>query len=104
MVRVGGAPTGTVFNGGSGFVVSHGGSAGASLFLFDTEAGTIRGWNPGVPGPGTSTRAFTVVNRHGQDAIFKGLAIASTSAGDMLYAADFHNARVTSSTRPSIRC
>ena len=94
VVRVGGAPTGTVFNGGPGFVVSNGGSSGPSLFLFDTEAGTIRGWNPGVPGPGTSTRAFTVVNRHGQDAIFKGLAIASTSAGDMLYAADFHNARV----------
>jgi uncharacterized protein (TIGR03118 family) len=94
VVRVGGGPTGTVFNGGSGFVVHNGGSSGPSLFLFDTEAGTIRGWNPGVPGPGTSTRAFTVVNRHGKGAIYKGLAIASTPAGEMLYATDFHNARV----------
>lgn len=94
VVRVGGAPTGTVFNGGSGFVVQNGGSSGPSIFLFDTEAGTIRGWNPGVPGPGVSTRAFTVVNRHGKGAIYKGLAIASTPAGDMLYATDFHNDRV----------
>ncbi len=94
VVRVGGAPTGTVFNGGSGFVVRRAGSAGPSLFLFATEVGTIRGWNPGVPGPGVSTRAFVVVNRHGRDAIFKGLAIASTPGGDMLYATDFHNGRV----------
>ncbi len=92
VVRAGGAPTGTVFNGGPGFVVRKGGSSGPSLFLFDTEAGTIRGWNPTVPGPGTSTRAFTVVNEHGKGAIFKGLAISPT--GDLLYATDFHNGRV----------
>jgi uncharacterized protein (TIGR03118 family) len=94
VVKVGGGPTGTVFNGGQGFVVSHGGDAGPSLFLFATEAGTIRGWNPGVPLPSPSTKAFTVVPASSRGPIYKGLAIASTTKGDVLYAADFHNAAV----------
>jgi len=94
-VDVAGGPTGLVFNGGSNFVVSDGnGASGASLFLFATEAGTIRGWNPGVPMPSPSTQTFVVADRSSADANYKGLAIASTSGGDMLYATDFHNARV----------
>jgi uncharacterized protein (TIGR03118 family) len=95
VVSVTGAPTGAVFNGGSGFVVSHEGQSGPSLFLFANESGRIRGWNPSV-GTTTppSTRTFTVVNRSGKGAIFKGLAIASTAGGDFLYATDFHNATV----------
>jgi uncharacterized protein (TIGR03118 family) len=94
VVKVLGAPTGTVFNGGSGFVVSHKGESGPSLFLFAGETGTIRGWNPNVPAPAPSTTAFKVVDMSDQGAIFKGLAIASTAAGDRLYATDFHNGRV----------
>jgi uncharacterized protein (TIGR03118 family) len=94
VVRVGGAPTGTVFNGGSNFVVSDGTHMGPSVFLFATESGLIRGWNPGVPPPPPSTKAFTVANRQHVDAEYKGLAIASTSSGDRLYATDFHNGRV----------
>ena len=94
-VDVAGGPTGLVFNGGPNFVVSDGnGASGASLFLFATEGGTIRGWNPGVPMPSPSTQTFVVADRSGVDANYKGLAIASTSGGDMLYATDFHNARV----------
>jgi uncharacterized protein (TIGR03118 family) len=92
-VRVAGDPTGAVFNGGSDFVVSNGGVSGPSLFLFDGEGGRIRGWNPTVPAA-TSTKAFTVVNRSGEGAAFKGLAIASTMHGDFLYATDFANDRV----------
>jgi len=94
VVKVAGAPTGTVFNGGSNFVVHHQGSSGPSVFMFSTESGTIRGWSPNVPPPSPSTHSFVVVNRSGEDAIYKGLAIAVTSAGDRLYATDFHNARV----------
>lgn len=94
VVAVAGAPTGTVFNGGSGFVVSHDGASGPSLFLFATENGTIRGWNPAVPPPAPSGQSFKVVERSGEGAIYKGLAIASTTSGDRLYATDFHNARV----------
>ncbi len=94
VVQVNGAPTGTVFNGGSGFVVTHNGASAPSLFLFSTERGTIRGWNPGVPPPAPSTRAFKVVDRSAEGAIYKGLAIASGENHDFLYATDFHNARV----------
>ncbi len=94
VVQVEGAPTGTVFNGGTGFVVSDGTNSGAAAFIFDTEAGTIRGWNPNVPPPPPSTHSFVLADRSNVGAIYKGLAIASTAAGDFLYAADFHNARV----------
>jgi uncharacterized protein (TIGR03118 family) len=97
VVKVAGAPTGAVFNGSTGFVVSHRGASGPSLFLFATEGGTIRGWNPAVPnlGPTTkSTKTFTLVDRSGAGAIYKGLAIATTVAGPRLYATDFHHGRV----------
>ncbi len=94
VVTVNGAPTGAVFNGGSAFVVKHESASGPSVFMFATESGVIRGWNPNVPMPAPSTKAFTVVDMRGDDAIFKGLAIASTANGDRLYATDFHNGRV----------
>ena len=59
-----------------------------------TEGGTINGWNPAVPAPSPSTQSFVVADRTGEDANYKGLAIASTPDGNMLYATDFHNARV----------
>src|SRR5260370_16525496 len=47
-----GAPTGQVFNSDSNpndFVVSDSaGHSGRAVFLFDTEAGSSAGWNPGV--------------------------------------------------------
>src|SRR5229473_6658665 len=42
------APTGNVFNGTSGFVVSTASGSGPSRFIFATEDGTISGWNPGA--------------------------------------------------------
>jgi uncharacterized protein (TIGR03118 family) len=95
VVNVGGGPTGTVFNGTSEFVVSHNGQSGAALFLFASEDGKIRGWNPAV---GTSsppsTMAFVVANRSGAGAIYKGLALAWMGGHPYLYATDFHNGRV----------
>ena len=85
VVNVHNAPTGTVFNPTTGFTLATGGKA---LFLFDTEEGKVLGWN-GAQG----TNAVVVANL-GDGAIYKGLAIAGTSAGPRLYAADFHNAKV----------
>jgi uncharacterized protein (TIGR03118 family) len=94
VVQVPGGPTGLVFNGGPNFVVSHRGASGPSAFIFATESGTIRGWNALVPLPAPSTHSFILANRSRVDASYKGLAIASTTDGDFIYAADFHNARV----------
>jgi uncharacterized protein (TIGR03118 family) len=90
----GGAPTGTVFNGGSSFVVSSGGTSGPARFLFASENGTISGWNPAVPPPPPSHQAIVAVDSSPAGAVYKALAIATTAAGSFLYAADFHNARV----------
>jgi uncharacterized protein (TIGR03118 family) len=93
VVNVAGGPTGTVFNGSPGFVISDGTNSGPARFLFATEAGTIRGWSPAVPPPPLSTQTFVGPNdadQSGAGAIFKGLAIA----GDRLFANDFHNAKV----------
>ena len=88
----GGAPTGQVFNPTPGFVVHSGTANGPALFLFDSEAGLATGWNPGVPPPPPSTQAQ--VGASVPDAIYKGLAIATTPAGTFLYAADFHHATI----------
>jgi uncharacterized protein (TIGR03118 family) len=80
VVSVPSAPTGQVFNGGSGFMV-----AGApALFLFSTEKGQLLGWNMST---GTAAQVVATMT----SANFKGLAIV----GDKLYATDFHNNRVT---------
>jgi uncharacterized protein (TIGR03118 family) len=88
----GGAPTGQVFNPTPGFVVRSGDASGPARFIFDSEAGLVSGWSPGVPPPPPSTQAQ--VGASVPDAIYKGLAIADTPAGTLLYAADFHNARI----------
>jgi uncharacterized protein (TIGR03118 family) len=85
VVDVHNAPTGTVFNSTTGFALPTGGPA---RFLFDTEEGTVLGWNPAQ---GTSS---VVVANLDDGAIYKGLAIANTANGPRLYATDFHNGRV----------
>src|SRR5439155_5293820 len=87
--RVEGGPTGVVYNGGRGFVVSGGGVSGPARFIYASEDGTIRGWSPAVP-HSWSEVAEVAVDEAGKAAVFRGLAIA----GDRLYATDFHNARV----------
>jgi len=84
-VAVGDDPTGTVFNSTTGFKLKNG---SASLFLFDSEAGEIHAWN----GTAGTTAELEVPAADG--AIFKGLAVAQTSAGPRLFATDFHNRRV----------
>jgi uncharacterized protein (TIGR03118 family) len=91
VVQVDGGPTGIVFNGAAGFVVQNGPASGPARFIFASEDGKIRGWNPAVP---PSTVAHIGADRSGVGANYKGLAIAQTASGPLLYAADFHNARV----------
>jgi uncharacterized protein (TIGR03118 family) len=84
-VAVPGGPTGLVFNGDAS--AFHIGTASAR-FIFSTEGGMILGWAPG------STVATVMVDRSTVGAVYKGLAIAMSSFGPMLYATDFANGRV----------
>jgi uncharacterized protein (TIGR03118 family) len=59
-----GNPTGTVFNGGTGFEIKKGFPA---VFLFVTEDGTISGWNPKVD----ATNAVMKVDEK-ERSVFKG--------------------------------
>ena len=93
----GGAPTGTVFSGSSGFVVSENLKSGPSRFLFATEDGTIVGWNPAVDvthGVIAVDNSAAVDSAGDVGAVYKGLAIDSASAGTLLYAANFRFATV----------
>ena len=76
------APTGMVFNGGTSFVVTNGGGTSPARFIFASEDGTISGFrgNPIV----------VAVDNSASGAVYKGLAIASTASGYMLYATNFH--------------
>jgi uncharacterized protein (TIGR03118 family) len=71
-------PTGTVFWG-----------AARATFVFDTEAGQIRGWKNTQ-----GNQTVVLADRSDVGAIYKGLALATTAAGDRFYATDFHNGRV----------
>ena len=83
------APTGVIFNGGGGFNVSQDGKTFfTSLFIFDTEDGTISGWNPTFA---DRTHAVLAVDRSkvGKGAVYKGLAIGSNSSGTFIFATNF---------------
>jgi len=94
----GAAPTGQVFNtAGSGFAVSDNqGHSGSSMFIFDTENGTIDGWNATVGATSSNPSTVTEVARdNGANAVYKGLAIAQASDGKTyLYATNFRSGRV----------
>jgi len=85
-----GNPTGLVFNGGTGFVVNNGvGAPSAARFIFSSEDGTISAFK-GAP----IVTVVPNVNAPAHGAIYKGLAIDSRTAGQFLYATDFHNGKV----------
>jgi uncharacterized protein (TIGR03118 family) len=94
----GAAPTGEVFNGDATAFMVHdkSGHSGSSLFLFDTENGTIDGWSPGVNAVGGNPSTVTEVARNnGANAVYKGLATAQRSNGkSYLYATNFRSGRV----------
>ena len=80
------APTGLVFNGTGEFVVKAHDLSGSAFFIFDTEDGTISGWNPTVD----LHNAILAVDNSASAAVYKGLAIDSPTAGTQLYATNFH--------------
>src|SRR6516165_5470356 len=93
----GAAPTGQVFNADpNAFIVNDSqGNSGSSLFLFDTENGTIDGWSPGVnPYGGGPSMVTEVARDNGANAVYKGLAVATVQGKSFLYATNFRSGRV----------
>jgi uncharacterized protein (TIGR03118 family) len=84
------APTGQVFNSATGandFAIQ----GLKPTFIFATEDGTISGW-PASTRP--QQTILSPVDNSGQGAVYKGLAIATTSTGSFLYAANFNSGNV----------
>ena len=86
-----GSPTGLVANASSDFVISENGNSGPASFIFDTEDGTISGWNQNVD----PTNAVIAVDNSSAGAFYTGLAIGTDSSGhNFIYAADQANNKV----------
>jgi uncharacterized protein (TIGR03118 family) len=81
VVQVPGAPTGAVFNTTTGFAIN----GTAARFIFSGEDGAIRAWTNTL-----GTTSVVMVDNSASGAIYKGLAIASTTDGPRLYATNFH--------------
>ncbi|HYQ85637.1 MAG TPA: TIGR03118 family protein [Bacteroidota bacterium] len=82
----GGAPTGTVFNGTTDFVIP--GTSAVSRFIFSGEDGIISAWSPPAAG------AVVVADRSESGAVYKGLALASDGSHNFLYATNFKGGSV----------
>ncbi|MGH7134984.1 MAG: TIGR03118 family protein, partial [Pirellulales bacterium] len=91
--NIGAQPRGDAFNGSSNFVVQSGAASGPATLLFDSEDGKISGWNTSVPPPSPSPSAQTAATTT-SGAIYTGIALENDSSRHLIYAADFHDARV----------
>src|SRR5580700_11998819 len=81
-------PTGCVGNASGGFTLS----GSSSLFIFDTEDGTISGWTGGassILAVDNSTKPTAATG-----AVYKGLALVTNSSGRFLLAANFRSGQV----------
>jgi uncharacterized protein (TIGR03118 family) len=74
-----GNPTGQIFNNTTAFHTN--------LFIFVSEDGTISGWRPAL---GVNAEVLTTVS----NAVYKGVALANTSNGPVLLAANFSEGTV----------
>ncbi|MDB5357513.1 MAG: repeat containing protein [Phycisphaerales bacterium] len=87
-----GAPTGQVFNGTSGFVVTKGTASGAAVFIFAGEDGGISAWSPKVDLHNAQLEFDG--NTQPGGAVYKGLAIGNVKTNIYLYAANFRSGNV----------
>ncbi len=97
-------PTGQVYNGNGGFLISTSGGQESALFMFDGEGGTIAAW--AKDSGATAVTAYDDGAANGADhAVYKGLALGTVSGATYLYATDLHNNKVdvfdTNFSRPA---
>jgi uncharacterized protein (TIGR03118 family) len=84
------SPTGIIFNPTTDFVISSNGASSKAVFIWATEAGTIAAWSPNV----LPTEAVTAFDDAAGGANYKGVTMVTVNGQNMLYATDFHNAKV----------
>lgn len=81
----GGKPTGIIFNGTPGWVVSSNGKSGPASFIFVTDDGTISGWARSVD----SAKAIIAVDNSTKNAVYKGLTQGANGTMTLLYVTNF---------------
>src|SRR5580704_9593846 len=81
-------PTGCVGNPSGGFTLS----GSTSLFIFDTEDGTISGWTGGASSILAVDNSSKTTVATG--AVYKGLALVTNSSGSFLLATNFRSGQV----------
>jgi len=84
------APDGLVLNPTKSFdighLVGHVEHELPATYLISTEDGTVSAWNPAA-----GTNAVLVIDHSASNAVYKGLAIATTAAGPELFVANFRS-------------
>src|ERR1700677_187202 len=86
-------PTGQVYNGNGGFMITTSMGQESALFIFDGEAGTIAAWAKDSGATAVTAYDDGVANA-GNHAVYKGLAIGAVGGATYLYATDLHNNKV----------
>jgi uncharacterized protein (TIGR03118 family) len=86
-------PTGQVYNGGGGFMITTSMGQESALFIFDGEGGTIAAWAKDSGATAVTAYDDGVANA-GNHAVYKGLAIGTVGGATFLYATDLHNNKV----------
>jgi uncharacterized protein (TIGR03118 family) len=97
-------PTGQVYNGSGGFLITTGKGQETALFIFDGEGGTIAAW--AQDSGATAVTAYDDgVDNGTEHAVYKGLALGTVSGANFLYATDLHNNKIdvfdTNFTKPA---
>ena len=86
-------PTGQVYNGAGGFLISTSAGMEPALFMFDGEGGTIAAW--AKDSGATAVTAYDDGVANGANhAVYKGLALGTVNGSSFLYATDLHNNKV----------
>ncbi len=85
-----GAPTGIVVNLNPFLFPIPKHTSSMAQFIFATEDGVIDAWNIAVD----PNNAVVAVDNSASGTVYKGLAMGNTTSGEMLYATDFHGAKI----------
>jgi uncharacterized protein (TIGR03118 family) len=86
-------PTGQVYNGTGGFLITTNDGKESALFIFSGEGGTIAAW--AKDSGATAVTAYDDwVDNGANHAVYKGLALGAVSGANYLYATDLRNNKI----------